>query len=99
VSERRSPDRPSGRGPVQATLLAAQAPPGRIAIDQSGKKKRAIALTGPMDVEIGQSLPKSATRATSGFPPLATELQTSLVVRFVPNSEVAALTQSGLTHR
>jgi hypothetical protein len=30
-----------------------------------------------------------AARATSGLPPLATELRTSQVIRFVPNPEVA----------
>jgi hypothetical protein len=32
-----------------------------------------------------------AARATSGLPPLATELRTSQVVRFVPTHKVAAL--------
>jgi hypothetical protein len=38
--------------------------------------------------ESGQSLPNWAVRAMSGLSPLATELRTSLVVRFVPLAEV-----------
>jgi hypothetical protein len=34
--------------------------------------------------ELGHSLPKSTVRVTSALPPIATELRTSLVVRFVP---------------
>jgi hypothetical protein len=34
--------------------------------------------------EVGQSLPKWAARRMSAFPPIATELRTSLEVRFVP---------------
>ena len=33
---------------------------------------------------MGQSRPNSVVRNMSGLPPLATELRTSLVVRFVP---------------
>jgi hypothetical protein len=36
----------------------------------------------------GQSLPNRAFRAMSAFPPIATELGTSLEVRFVPKAEV-----------
>jgi hypothetical protein len=32
-----------------------------------------------------------AARATSGLPPLATELRTSQVIRFVPTSDIMAL--------
>jgi hypothetical protein len=32
----------------------------------------------------GQTLPKWAVNAMSGLPPIATELRTSLMVRFVP---------------
>jgi len=39
----------------------------------------------------GQSLPNWAVGTMSGLPPLATELRTSLMVRFVPISEVAQL--------
>ena len=35
----------------------------------------------------GHSRPKWSVRAMSGLPPLATELRTSLVVRFVPNPD------------
>ena len=38
--------------------------------------------------ESGQSPPNWAARAMSGFPPLATELRTSLVVRFVPEADI-----------
>ena len=41
--------------------------------------------------ESGQSPPNWAARAMSGFPPLATELRTSLVVRFVPFPEFGAV--------
>jgi len=37
---------------------------------------------------MGQSLPNRTVRATSGLPPLATELRTSLVVRFVPKGDM-----------
>jgi hypothetical protein len=37
-------------------------------------------------------LPNWAVRAMSGLPPLATERRTSLVVRFVPNSDIALST-------
>ena len=40
---------------------------------------------------VGQSLPKWAVRAMSGLPPIATELRTWLVVRFVPLPEVMDL--------
>jgi hypothetical protein len=40
------------------------------------------------------SRPKWAVGAMSGLPPIATELQTSPEVRFVPNAEVAALHRS-----
>jgi hypothetical protein len=39
---------------------------------------------------MGHSRPNWAVRAMSGLPPLATELRTSLEVRFVQISEVAA---------
>jgi hypothetical protein len=39
--------------------------------------------------EKGQSLPKWADRAMSGLPPLATELRTSLEVRFVARTDIA----------
>jgi hypothetical protein len=46
-------------------------------------------LTPPRHISLYQSLPKWAVRTMSGLPPLATELRTSLVVRLVPNPEVA----------
>jgi hypothetical protein len=36
----------------------------------------------------GQSRPKWTVRATSAFPPIATELRTSLEVRFVPEADI-----------
>ena len=39
---------------------------------------------------MGQSLPKWAVRAMSAFPPIATELRTSLEVRFVPLGDIQA---------
>jgi len=39
----------------------------------------------------GHSRPNWVVRVTSAFPPIATELWTSLVVRFVPIPEVASL--------
>jgi hypothetical protein len=38
--------------------------------------------------KIGHSRPNWAVRAMFGFPPIATELRTSLVVRFVPNPDM-----------
>jgi hypothetical protein len=38
--------------------------------------------------ELGQSLPYRVFLAMSGLPPAATELRTSLVVRFVPTAGV-----------
>jgi hypothetical protein len=38
---------------------------------------------------LGHSLPKWAARRMSAFPLIATELRTSLEVRFVPKAEVA----------
>ena len=40
---------------------------------------------------LGHSRPKWAVRAMSGSPPIATELRTSLEVRFVPRAEVGDL--------
>jgi hypothetical protein len=37
---------------------------------------------------MGQSLPKWSVRTTSAFPPIATELRTSLEVGFVPKGDV-----------
>jgi hypothetical protein len=37
--------------------------------------------------EMGHSRPKWAVRAMSGLPPVATELRTSMVVRFVPKPD------------
>jgi hypothetical protein len=37
---------------------------------------------------MGQLLPKWAFLAVSAFPPIATELRTSLEVRFVPQAEM-----------
>jgi hypothetical protein len=46
---------------------------------------------------LGQSLPKWAARAMSVMPPLATELQTSPEVRFVPTTDsCAAANQTSL---
>jgi hypothetical protein len=44
---------------------------------------------------VGQSMPKWGVRATSTFPPLATELRTSREVRFVPICDIA----HGISHR
>ena len=46
-------------------------------------------------------LPKWGVRATSAFPPVATELRTSLVVRFVPFSELAfhSITSSAIIRK
>jgi hypothetical protein len=38
--------------------------------------------------QVGQSLPKWIVRATSAFPPIATELRTSLEVRNVPTCDI-----------
>ena len=38
--------------------------------------------------EMGQTLPKWVVRAMSGLPLLATELRTSIVVRFVPRTDM-----------
>jgi hypothetical protein len=40
---------------------------------------------------MGQTLPNRAAGAMSGLPPIATELRTLLMVRFVPTHKVAAL--------
>ena len=40
---------------------------------------------------LGQSRPNWAVRTMSGLPPLATELRTSLLVRFVPRPELSSL--------
>jgi hypothetical protein len=37
---------------------------------------------------LGPSRPKWAVRAMSGLPPVATELRTSMAVRFVPTSDI-----------
>jgi len=42
---------------------------------------------------LGQSRPKWAIRTMSGSPPLATGMRISLLVRFVPNSEVATISR------
>ena len=47
-----------------------------------------------MESALGYSLPKWAIRVMSAFLPLATELRTSLEVRFVPYSEVERLIRS-----
>jgi hypothetical protein len=39
---------------------------------------------------VGQTRKSTRVTLTSAFPPLATKLRTSLLVRFVPNSEVVA---------
>jgi hypothetical protein len=39
---------------------------------------------------LGHSRPNWPVRAMSGFPPLATDLQTSVVVRFVPTGDIPA---------
>ena len=38
---------------------------------------------------VGHSRPRWSVRAMSGLPPLATELRTSLVVRFAPRTDVS----------
>jgi len=52
----------------------------------------AVAARGSLEIrlksELGQSLPKWGVRATSAFPPVATELRTSQVVRFVPKGDI-----------
>src|ERR1700733_2637273 len=42
------------------------------------------------NVSVGQSLPNWVVRAMSGLRPLATELRTLMVVRFVPNSDISS---------
>ena len=44
----------------------------------------------PAMSELGHSRPKWTVHPTSGLPPLATELRTSLEVRFVPSADIAA---------
>src|SRR5258706_6414088 len=55
------------------------------------------ALQQPMSVQ-GQSLPKWVVRATSAYPPRATEERTSLDVSNVPKAEVAAPVRSSRLH-
>jgi hypothetical protein len=52
--------------------------------DRLARKK----ASGAMSL-MGQSLPKWAIRATSAFPPIATNLRTWLVVGFVPKPDIA----------
>jgi hypothetical protein len=48
----------------------------------------------------GQKLPKWGVRPDVRFPPIATNLRTSLMVRFVPNSQMASSDgASGLCYR
>jgi hypothetical protein len=46
--------------------------------------------------QLGQSLPKWAARRMSAFPPIATDLRTSLEVRFVPDSDIRAALRDGV---
>src|SRR5450631_2232473 len=47
---------------------------------------------------VGHSRPNWAMRAMSGLPPLATELRTSLEVRFVPTTDLSIATQQQRRH-